>query len=72
MQDKVFMKKRTDLVKILIAIEINSFMIESNALTTIINSAKAAIENIAFEKNIRIGVVIFNGEGVTYLKQSRS
>lgn len=42
--DKTFMKKRTDIVKILIAIEVNNFLLESNAFTTIIDSAKAAIE----------------------------
>lgn len=43
-KDKTFMKKRTDIVKILIAIEINNFLLESNAFTTIIDSAKAAID----------------------------
>ena len=37
------MKKRTDIVKVLIAIEISNFLIESNAFTTIVDSAKAAI-----------------------------
>lgn len=70
-QDKVFIKKRTDIVKMLLAIEINTFIIESTAFSTIINSVKAAIENNLFEKNIKIGVVIFNGLGVTYLKLSK-
>jgi len=42
-KDKSFMKKRTDIVKVLIAIEIHNFLIESNAFTTIIESDKAAI-----------------------------
>ncbi len=37
------MKKRTDLIKIIIALEINSFMIESGAFATIIESIKASL-----------------------------
>lgn len=71
-KDKIFMKKRIDIVKIILTIEINNFMIESNAFSTIIESAKAAIENSQFGKNVRIGVVLFNGDGIIYPKLSRS
>ena len=71
-KDKIFMKKRTDLVKIILAIEISNFMIESQAFSTVLESIKAAVQNCEFGKNVRIGVILFNGEGVTYPKLSRS
>lgn len=42
-KDKNFLKKRADIVKVIIAIEISHFLVDSNAFTTIIDSAKAAI-----------------------------
>lgn len=42
-KDKNFMKKRTDIVKVIIAIEISHFLVDSNAFTTIIDSARAAL-----------------------------
>jgi hypothetical protein len=48
LQDRTSMKKNANVIKILLAVEINSFMIESNAFTTAINSIKAAIQNIQF------------------------
>ena len=35
-KDKIFFKKRTDLIKIIIVLEINNFMIESGSFATII------------------------------------
>ena len=47
-QDKRFMRKRLDIIKIVLAIEFSSFFSESGAFETIIQSAKAAVENTNF------------------------
>jgi hypothetical protein len=43
---KAFRNRKSNIVKVMIAIEINCFLIESNAFSTIISSAKAAIESV--------------------------
>lgn len=47
-RDKIFMKKRTDIVKILVVVEVNNWMMESNAFSTIMESTRAALENGEF------------------------
>ena len=66
------MKKRTDLIKVIIAIEMGHFMSETGAFGTIIESVKSSIENLEYEKKIRVGIVYFNAEGTTYLKLKRN
>lgn len=41
--NKKFAKKRTDIVKVLIVLEIHNYMVESEAFSTIISSIRTAI-----------------------------
>lgn len=47
-QDKIYLKKRLDLIKVIIAIEMGHFMSETESFSTIIQSVKSAIENTEF------------------------
>ena len=69
--DKIYIRKRLDLIKIIIVIEMGHFMSETDAFRTVIQSVKSSLENTTFEKCIRLGVVYFNAEGTTYLKLKR-
>ena len=43
-------------------------MLETGIFGSIIQSVKSALEAMDFEPNIRIGIVYYNDDGVTFLK----
>ncbi len=51
--------KRTDIVKIIICIELSQVMIELGIFNTVIESLKSAVENSFFEEKVKIGIVYF-------------
>lgn len=63
------MKKRTDIIKIFVAIELSLQTIELGIVGTVISSLKSIFESHEFEEKIRIGVVFYSDSGVGFLRK---
>lgn len=71
-KDKFYHLKRTDIVKIIVCIEMSQVSIELGIFNTVIESLKSAVENSAFEEKLKLGIVYFGEEGVIFPKLKRS
>lgn len=66
--DKFYMRKRVDYVKVIIAIEMTLPMLETGLFGSITQSVRSALEGMDFESNVRVGIIYYNDEGVTFIK----
>lgn len=58
--DKIYFKKKTNIIKVIIAIELSLGMLETGIFASVIQSVRSALEGMQFEKNIRIGIVYYD------------
>ena len=66
--DKFYMKKRIDIIKIVVLVELSMNMIELGIANTVIDSVKSAIESQEFEEGVRIGVAFYCDQGVGFIR----
>jgi protein transport protein SEC24 len=67
--DKFYMKKRTDIIKIFVVIELSMQTIELGIVSTIISSLKSIFESHEFEEKIRVGVVFYSDHGAGFIRK---
>jgi protein transport protein SEC24 len=67
--DKFYMKKRTDVVKLFLAVELSMQSIELGIVATVISSLKSIFDSHSFEEKVRVGVVFFTDSGVGFLRK---
>jgi len=62
------MKKRTDLIKIIVLVEFSMPMMEHGIFASVIESIKSVIEIHEFESQVRIGVAFYSDQGVGFIR----
>lgn len=66
--DKFYYKKRTDVINLVLAIELSQSMMEIGAYSTVLDSLKSVFESHEFEEKVRVAIVLFTDQGVCFLR----
>lgn len=67
--DRIYLKKRTDIIKVFIVIEMSMQMIELKVVQTVISSLRKYFESEGFESKIRFAFVVYGDQGVGFLRK---
>ena len=66
--DKFYYKKRTDVINIVVALELSQAMMELGVYSTVLDSLKSVFESHEFEEKVRVGITLFSDQGVCFLR----
>ena len=62
------MKKRIDIIKVVILVELSMNMMEAGIFSTVLDSVKSVLESHQFEEKVRLGIVFYGDNGVGFLR----
>lgn len=70
--DKFYMKKRRDIIKIVILVELSMSIMETGVFATVLESVKSVLQSHQFEAITRVGIAFYGDQGVGFLRAAQN
>ena len=66
--DKVYFKKRTDIIKTIVLVELTMPMMELAVFSSVCEGVKSVIDSHQFDSAVRIGIAFYSDQGVGFIR----
>jgi hypothetical protein len=66
--DKLYFKKRTDIIKMIVLVELTMPMMDIGVFASVCDGIKSVIDSHQFDSAVRIGIAFYSDQGVGFIR----